>query len=122
MLPSGSYLYHSVISIWNVLKFTQINLITNNDYYVIVKTGQADSSGSFSNHHEIKQCCHFLVNRWKIFKLLIKPLFLRLFQPDQSEIKEIFQEIVNIHNGGNFQERNTYFLKLRNLSSSDFIP
>ena len=38
----------------------------------------------------------------QIFKLLIKTLFLRLFEPDQNEIKEIFQEIVNIHNGGNF--------------------
>ena len=43
MLPSEPYLYHSVISIWNVLKFTQIKLITNNHYYVIVKTGQADN-------------------------------------------------------------------------------
>ena len=102
MLPSDPYLYHSVMSISNVLKVTQIKLITNNHYYVIVKTGQADNSGSFSNHHEIKQSCHFLVNKCKIFKLLIKPLFLRLFEPDRSEIKEIFQEIVNIHNGGNF--------------------
>ena len=102
MLPSEPYLYHSVVSISNVLKVTQIKLITNNHYYVIVKTGQADSFGSFSNHHEIKQCCHFLVNKCKIFKLLIKPLFFRLFEPDQSKIKEIFQEIVNIDNGGNF--------------------
>ena len=43
MLQSEPYLYHSVISIWNVLKFTQIELITNNHYYVIVKTGQADN-------------------------------------------------------------------------------
>ena len=102
MLPSDPYLYHSVVSISNVLKVTQIKLIINNPYYVIVKICQADSSESFSNHHEIKQCCHFLVNKCKIFNLLIKPLFLRLFEPDQSEIKEIFQEIVNIHNGGNF--------------------
>ena len=40
------------------------------------------------------------VNKCKIFKMLIEMLFLRLFEPDQSEIKEIFQEIVNIHNGG----------------------
>ena len=31
--------------------------------------------------------------------MLIETLFLRLFEPDQSEIKEIVQEIVNIHNG-----------------------
>ena len=30
--------------------------------------------------------------------MLIETLFLRLFEPDQSEIKEIVQEIVNIHN------------------------
>ena len=102
MLPSEPYLYHSVLSISNVLKVTQIKLITNNHYYVIVKTGQADSFGSFSTNQKIKQCCYFLVNKCKLFKLLIKPLFLRLFEPDQSEIKEIFQEIVNIHNGGDF--------------------
>ena len=102
MLSSEPYLYHSVVNILNVLKVTQIKLITNNHYYVIVKTGQADSSGSFSTNQEIKQCCHFFVNKCKLFKLLIKPLFLRLFKPDQSEIKEIFQEIVNIHNGGDF--------------------
>ena len=43
MLPSEPYLYHSVVSISNVLKVTQIKLITNNDYYVIVETGQADN-------------------------------------------------------------------------------
>ena len=43
MLPSEPYLYHAVMSISNVLKFTQIKLITNNHYYVIVKTGQADN-------------------------------------------------------------------------------
>ena len=43
--------------------------------------------------------------------MLIKPLFLRLFEPDQSKIKEIFQEIVNIHNGGDFLKRNTRILK-----------
>ena len=44
----------------------------------------------------------FFITKCKIFKLLIKPLFLRLFEPDQSEIKEIFYEIVNIHSVGNF--------------------
>ena len=43
MLPSEPYLYNSVVSISNVLKVTQIKLITNNDYYVIVETGQADN-------------------------------------------------------------------------------
>ena len=60
------------------------------------------SSGSFSKTQETKHCCHFLITKCKIFKLLIKPLFLRLFEPDQSEIKEIFQKIVNIHNGDDF--------------------
>ena len=101
MLSSEPYLYHSVVNISNVLKVTQIKLITNNYYYVIVKTGQAESL-EVTPHYEIKQCCHFLINKCKLFKLLIKPLFLRLFEPDQSEIKEIFQEIMNIHNGGNF--------------------
>ena len=101
MLRSDPYLYHSVVSISNVLKLTQIKLITNNHYYVIVKTGQADSFGIYSTY-EIKQCCHFLITKWKIFKLLIKPLFLRLFEPDQSEIKKIFYEIVNIHSVGDF--------------------
>ena len=30
-------------------------------------------------------------------------LFLGLFEPDQSEIKKIVQEIVNIHNGAIFK-------------------
>ena len=51
----------------------------------------------------IKQLCHFLVNKCKIFRLLIETLFLRLFESDQSEIKEIVQEIVNIHNGAIFK-------------------
>ena len=60
----------------------------------------SEYTGFYFTNHEIKQCCHFLVNKCKIFKMLIETLFLRLFEPDQSEIKEIFQEIVNIHNGG----------------------
>ena len=35
--------------------------------------------------------------------MLIETLFFRLFEPDQSEIKKIFQEIVNIHNGAIFK-------------------
>ena len=35
--------------------------------------------------------------------MLIETFFLRLFEPDQSEIKEIVQEIVNIHNGEIFK-------------------
>ena len=42
MLSSELYLYHSVVNISNVLKVTQIKLITNNYYYVIVKTGQVE--------------------------------------------------------------------------------
>ena len=53
MLPSEPYLYQSVVNISNVLKVTQITnnhykLITKNHYYVVVKTGQADSSGMYS--------------------------------------------------------------------------
>ena len=44
----------------------------------------------------------FFVNKYKLFKLLIEPLFLRLCEPDQTEIKEIFYEIVNIHSVGDF--------------------
>ena len=57
----------------------------------------------YFKNYEIKQCCHFLVNTCKIFKMLIKTLFLQLFEPDQNEIKEIVQEIVNIHNGAIFK-------------------
>ena len=98
MLPSEPYLYYSVVSISNVLKLSKLK----KNYYVIVKTGQADSSGMYFKIREIKQCCHFFITKCKIFKLLIKPLFLRLFEPDQSEIKEIFYEIVNIHSVGDF--------------------
>ena len=45
---------------------------------------------------------YFLVNKYKLFKLFIKLLFLRLFEPDQREIKEIFYEIVNLHSVGDF--------------------
>ena len=61
-------------------------------------TGQANILDFFKKY-EINQCCHFLVNKCKIFKMFIETLFLRLFEPDQSEINEIVQEIVNIHNG-----------------------
>ena len=97
MLPSEPYLYQSV----RFLDRSEIIQIKNN-YYVIVKTGQADSSGSYFKFREIKQCCYFFITKCKIFKLLIKPLFLRLFEPDQSEIKEIFYENVNIHSVDDF--------------------
>ena len=42
------------------LECSEIIQIKNNNYYVIVKTGQADSSGSYFKIREIKQCCHFL--------------------------------------------------------------
>ena len=79
----------------------QIKPITNNHLRHNV-TCQNEYTGFYFTNHEIKQCCHFLVNKCKIFKMLIETLFLRLFEPDQSEIKEIFQEIVNIHTGGDF--------------------
>ena len=45
--------------------------------------------------------------------MLIETLFLRLFEPDQSEIKEIFQEIVNIHNGAIFKYGTITLLKFK---------
>ena len=101
MLPSEPYLYQSVVSCWKVLKVTkssqsQITIITSPCHM------SSEYTGFYFTNHEIKQCCHFLVNKCKIFKMLIETLFLRLFEPDQSEIKEIFQEIVNIYNGGDF--------------------
>ena len=38
-------------------------------------------------------------------------LFLWLFEPDQSEIKKIVQEIVNIHNGAIFKNGTPGFAK-----------
>ena len=63
----------------------------------------SEYTGFYFANYKIKQCCHFLVNKCKIFKMLIETLFLRLFEPDQSEIKEIVQEIVNIHNEAIFK-------------------
>ena len=50
-------------------------------------------------------------------------LFFRLFEPDQSEIKEIFQEIVNIHNGAIIMNGTNLFLKqiVSNILSSFLI-
>ena len=63
MLSSEPYLYYSVVIISNVLKLSKSNQANhNNYYYVTVKTGQADSSGSFSNTQDTKQCCHFFYN------------------------------------------------------------
>ena len=101
LLFSEPYLYQSV-RLLECSDILQSNNNNNNNYYVIIKTGQSDSSGNYFKVREIKQCCHFLINKCKIFKLLIKLLFLRLFEPDQSEIKEIFYEIVNLHNLGDF--------------------
>ena len=39
--------------------------------------------------------------------MFIEMLFLWLFEPDQSENKEIVQEIVNIHNGAIFKNGTT---------------
>ena len=44
--------------------------------------------------------------------MLIETLFLRLFEPDQSEIKEIVQEIANIHNGAIFKNETILSLYL----------
>ena len=101
MLPSEPYLYQSVVSCRKVLKVTkssqsQTTAITSQCHIL------SEYTGFNFKKYEIKQCCHFLVNKCKIFKMLIETLFLRLFEPDQSEIKEIFQEIVNINNGGDF--------------------
>ena len=63
----------------------------------------SEYTGFFFKNYKIKQYCHFLVNKCKIFKILIETIFLRLFEPDQSEIKEIVQEIVNIQNGAIFK-------------------
>ena len=51
--------------------------------------------------------------------MLIETLFLRLFEPDQSEIKQIVQEIVNIHNGAIFKNGTIVFL-LSNIGYSKF--
>ena len=101
MLPSEPYLYQSVVSCWKVLKVTKSS---QSQITIIMSPCHMSSkyTGFYFTNHEIKQCCHFLVNKYKIFKMLIETLFLRLFEPDQSEIKKIFQEIVNIYNGGNF--------------------
>ena len=102
MLPSEPYLYQSVISCSNVLKLTKIKPITNNHYHV---TMSSEYTGFYFKNYETKQCCHFLVNKCKIFKMLIETLFLRLFEPDQSEIKEIVN--TRIHNGAIFKNGTT---------------
>ena len=89
MLPSKPYLYQSVVSCWKVLKVTkssqsQITIITSLCHM------SSEYTGFYFTNHEIKQCCHFLANKYKIFKILIETLFLWLFEPDQSEIKKIF--------------------------------
>ena len=65
MLPSEPYLYHSVVSISNVLKVTQIKLITNNHYYVIAKTGQAKSLKVTPKIMKLSSVAIFLVNKCK---------------------------------------------------------
>ena len=45
--------------------------------------------------------------------MLIETLFRRLFEPDQSENKEIVQEIVNIHNGAIFKNGTHSLAKYR---------
>ena len=41
--------------------------------------------------------------------MLIETLFLRLFELDQREIKEIVQEIVNIYKGAIFKNKTTSY-------------
>ena len=111
MLLSKPYLYQLVISCSNVLELTKMKPITNNHYYathVTMANKSSEYSGIFFKNYKIKQCCHFLVNKCKIFKMLIEMLFLQLFELDQSEIKEIVQEIVNIHNGAIFKNGTVY--------------
>ena len=93
MLPSEPYLYHSVVSISNVLKVTKIKLITQSALLrhmchnsEPVKRIVLDLSPGLKKLSSVA----IFITKCKIFKLLIKPLFLRLFEPDQSEIKEIF--------------------------------
>ena len=49
--------------------------------------------------------------------MLIETLFLRLFEPDQSKIKEIVQEIVNIHNGAIFKNGTTAEKRTQNFTT-----
>ena len=118
MLASERALF---ISVGNKLressKMYQIKPITNNHYYVTMcHNGEPVKRiiWIFFKKHVIKQCCHFLLNKCKIFKMLIETLFLLLFEPDQSEIKENFHEIVNIHNGAIFKNGTliNYFFKI----------
>ena len=44
----------------------------------------------------------FLSLNIQYLNLLVKPLFLQQFEPDQSAIKKIFYDIVKIHNVGDF--------------------
>ena len=69
MLPNEPYLYQSVVSCWKVLKVTkssqsQITIITSLCHM------SSEYTGFYFTNHEIKQCCHFLVNKCKIFKCL----------------------------------------------------
>ena len=72
-LAREPYLYQSVISCSNVLKLTNFKPITNNHYYathVTMANKSSENSEIFFKNYEIKQCCHFLVNKCKIFKCL----------------------------------------------------
>ena len=81
----------------------------------------SEYTGFYFKNYEIKRCCHFLVNKCKIFKMLIETLFLRLFESDQSEIKEIVQEIVNIHNGTIFKNGTNGDIFIRKNTTSERI-
>ena len=54
--------------------------------------------------------------------MLIETLFLWLFEPDQSEIKEIVQEIVNIQNGAIFKNGTVSFPRTQQIAQVGFEP
>ena len=96
MLPSKPYLYQSVISCSKVLKFTKIKPITNNHYYAIHVTmanQSSEYSGIFFKNYEIKQCCHFLVNTCKIFKMLIERYFFGYLSQTKAKLKRLLRRL-----------------------------
>ena len=53
--------------------------------------------------------------------MLIETLFLRLFEPDQSEIKGVFQEIVNTHNGTIFKNGTAPLSRCLQTAKKEFV-
>ena len=98
MLFSESYLYQSV-RLLECSEIISMKPITLRHMQKQVKR----KSRMFSIKRNYAVLPYFYnYSKCKIFKLLIKLLFLRLFEPDQGEIKKIFYEIVNLHNLGDF--------------------